>query len=405
MYQSLLSRLPFVAMLCVLFSSTSVLAATTISITPSGDSSYSVMGSGLDGVAGIQFDITYDAALAPPTVTQGGAVTGAMFAANTSRTGLIKIGVVSTRAFSGSGQIAAISFVSKTGSSGITSVTASMIDSTGAKVPVFASVTGVSDNNISGLSNTPGVPFSQTSQTDTATSTYLGTVVLPTDQQQRPVSPPEATSNPPVDTREPTPRTAEQPQLVDKPTTHTKPAETSQYVVYKGILDRFRLYTGSKKLSAYKALFDKNIAQAIQQQPALLVNNGQSKAVLTVDIPASKNSSLNFAVNGGVLVAFKQDKRDKNRWMVEVLPDAGTLVVTLTILSGNEGYEYPLTVVPPVKTTLTFDERGWNRFLKEVGTAKAPLNDLNKDGVRDYKDEFIFVANCLSSKVVSYKRF
>lgn len=77
----------------------------------------------------------------------------------------------------------------------------------------------------------------------------------------------------------------------------------------------------------------------------------------------------------------------------------------LTILSGNEGYVYPRTIVPPVKTPLTFDERGWNRFLKEVGTAKVPLNDLNKDGVRDYKDEFIFVANCLSGKVVCLKPF
>lgn len=124
---------------------------------------------------------------------------------------------------------------------------------------------------------------------------------------------------------------------------------------------------------------------------------------MTIDISARTNSSLNFAVNGGTLVSFKRDTQSKGRWIVEVLPKSGSAVVTLTILSGTEVYEFPLTVVPPVKTALTFDERGWGRFLKEVGTVNAPLNDLNNDGVRDYKDEFIFVASCFLNKTVTSK--
>lgn len=369
----------------------------------------------MDGVAGIQLDIYYDAAsLATPTVTQGGLVSGAMLAANTSRAGLIKIAIVSTHAFSGSGQIAALSFASKTGSGGITSVTTSMIDSKGAVVPSSVGIIGGgSGSSIPGLSSTAGVPFSQTNQTSQAgqantttsgASTYLGTVTLPQEQQRNPPSP-EAASNLPGDSGEPAPapRSGEQAQLTDKPAVDAKSAGTPQYVVYGGILDQFRQFTGSKKLSAYKALFDKRVAQEIHQEPALLVSNGQSKAVLTVDIPASKKSSLNFAVNGGTLVSFKLDTQGKGSWIVEVLPKSGSAVVTLTILSGTEVYEYPLTVVPPVKTTLTFDQPGWDRFLKEVGTAKAPLHDLNNDGVRDYIDEYIFVAHCLSNKAVYSK--
>lgn len=106
-----------------------------VSILPNGNSSYTVQGSAMDGVAGIQLDITYDAtSLSSPTVTQGGLVAGAMFASNTSRPGFIKIAIISTQPFSGSGQIAIISFASKTGSGGITSITTSMIDGRGTAI-------------------------------------------------------------------------------------------------------------------------------------------------------------------------------------------------------------------------------------------------------------------------------
>ncbi|MFZ2948992.1 MAG: cohesin domain-containing protein, partial [Desulfuromonadaceae bacterium] len=105
-YVNLIVRTLFVFLLLV-FSA----HAATISVIPSGPAAFSVEGAGMDGVAGIQFDITYDtASLGTPTVTQGGLITGAMFAANTtSRPGLIKVAIIRTTAFSGSGQIAKIS--------------------------------------------------------------------------------------------------------------------------------------------------------------------------------------------------------------------------------------------------------------------------------------------------------
>lgn len=67
MYIPLPGRMLPVAALFVLFWSTSVLADASVTVTPSGDSSYTVLGAGMDGVAGIQLDITYDtASLATP---------------------------------------------------------------------------------------------------------------------------------------------------------------------------------------------------------------------------------------------------------------------------------------------------------------------------------------------------
>jgi len=103
-----------------------------VSLVPSGGSAYSVVGSGLDGVAGIDLTITYDAeTLGAAMVTQGALANGALLTSNTSTPGTIRIVVLSSRAFSGSVQLAAISFASGTGTGGIGSILVSMIDSRG----------------------------------------------------------------------------------------------------------------------------------------------------------------------------------------------------------------------------------------------------------------------------------
>ncbi|HBA73284.1 MAG: hypothetical protein A2X82_18310 [Geobacteraceae bacterium GWC2_55_20] len=103
-----------------------------VSLLPSVGSSYTVMGSGLDGVAGIELTITYDAdTLGTATVTQGDLLAGALFSSNTSTPGSIRIAAISSLPVSGSGPIAAISFASGTGTGGIRSISANMIDSRG----------------------------------------------------------------------------------------------------------------------------------------------------------------------------------------------------------------------------------------------------------------------------------
>lgn len=417
MYQTTLHRLLCVAMLFVLSWPTSVLANAVVSVIPSGGSSYTVLGSVMDGVAGIQIDIAYDAAsLVAPTVRQGGLAAGTMFAANTSRAGFIKIAIISTQALSGNGEIAKISFASKTGSGGITSITSTMIDSKGSPL---ASSTGSTAAEAASpvLITTPGVPFSQTSQAvqstlashpvATAIPTFLGSVTQSPEPLQQTDTKPAIPPTVPEYSGEPAvARIAEQTQTRPsgkKPDTDAKAVETLQYVVYRGVLDQFKQYKGNKNLSAMTALFDKKVAQNIHQEPAILLNNGKNKATITVEIPARIIASPNIAVNGGTLLSFKRVKQNEGRWTAEVLPEAGAVRVAVMIIVGAEEFEYPLTVVPQVKTALPFGEQGWNRFLKEVGTAKAPLHDLNNDGVRDYLDEYIFVARYLSNKAAPVK--
>lgn len=411
-----LHRMALLVSLVVLSWSTSVLAAASISVTSSGSSSYTLIGSGMDGASGIQLDITYDAtSLANPTVTQGSLISGAIFQANTTRSGSIKIAIISTSAFPSSGPIATITFASRTGNGGITSVIPLVIDNKGSAVSSSASAQSNDTLNTSPFSSTASASSpspnqqattNQTTQTPTTSNpVYAGTVSIPTDQQQHLAESQPATSTPaaPAYPVEQPAKTAEQALQSSKPAPEAKQDETPQLVVYKGIAERFKNYNGSKTLAAMVKLFDKKIAQTVSQDPSILVSDGKNKATLTVDIPSRITSSPNFAVNGGTLVSYKKEKQVKGRWTVVVQPNPGSNLVSITIIAGTEEFEYPLTTVQPIKTTLALNEKGWSKFSKEVGTPAVPQHDFNSDGVRNYLDEYIFVANYLARKAPTAK--
>ncbi len=110
-----------------------VISKNVVSLSPLSSGEYAVRGDNMEGAAGIQLSISYDnAALTSPTVTQGDLISGAMMASNISTPGMIKLAVISTKAFSGNGQIATISFAAITGSGNISITSVKMIDVKGA---------------------------------------------------------------------------------------------------------------------------------------------------------------------------------------------------------------------------------------------------------------------------------
>ncbi|MDR3580431.1 MAG: dockerin type I domain-containing protein [Oryzomonas sp.] len=86
-------------------------SSATLSIASSGNGSYTIQGNNLNGIAAIQLTIAYDSTmLGSPTVSTGSLISGSTMLANTTSPGSITIGILSTSAFSGSGQIATINF-------------------------------------------------------------------------------------------------------------------------------------------------------------------------------------------------------------------------------------------------------------------------------------------------------
>lgn len=389
-------------------------AAATITVEQSG----AVNGNNIDGVAGIDLTINYDISkLSSPTVTKGSLVSKGILAANTSSPGVIRIAILSsppTTPFSGSGQIASISFASNAGNGGIKSVSASIIDSKGTQMPVQASVgTSITpasppDSVVTSATvpiTTPGIPFTQTPTTKPATTTtgYVSTITIQTDTLK--------TSSEPMihnERKEPTQERVPQPEPVNAKLDQTFPAnklsvesktdEPGQYVIFKGIVERFKAYRGDKSLPIMSALFSKEISKFIRQEPAVALSDGKSRIKIIIDIPARNTTSPNFALDNATILSVKKEGGENRRWIIEAMPEVTAWKATLSVISGEESFEYPLTVAPALGGSIKTDQAGWNLFLKESGTPQKVHFDFNNDGVRNYIDEFIFVANHLARK-------
>jgi hypothetical protein len=103
--------------------------AASVSITATGDGVYVIQGYKMDGIAGMQLNITYDSScFSSPTVTQGEYISEELMVANTLVPGSIKFAIIGVKPLSGSGQIASISFATHTEPSNITIDIVNMVD-------------------------------------------------------------------------------------------------------------------------------------------------------------------------------------------------------------------------------------------------------------------------------------
>lgn len=388
--------------------------AASVSVVASGNNSYSIWGNAMDGVTGIELNIAYDStSLASPAIVQGGLISGAMIAANTTKPGNIKVAIISTRAFAGNGNIINVNFASRSGSGGITAVSAKMIDANGAAVASSdASIENSAASSPSGGTITsPGLPFSQTASTPGTTQPTLtspintvtgsaatygqsvsGTVSLPGDSQPKSEAKPveaEIQQNQPSEP--PPPRSQESIPAERKDTEQPKAVE-SKLTSYESILDRFKEYKGEKSPAELIALFNNQIAANIQQKPSVALSDGIMTINISVKLDTVSDKVPNVALKGAELKSLRRD--DANAaWIVEALPESGVIGGTLIILAGSEIIEYPLTVAPYVKN-LVLTEVGFTNFLK----ATTGKRDLNGDGKYDYFDDFIYTANYLVLK-------
>lgn len=407
-----------------------VAEAASVSVTSSGNGTFVINGQGMDTVAGIELAVSYDSSsLNNPSVSQGGLVSGALMAANTNNPGSIRIAIISTRPFSGSGPIATISFANHSGTGNI-NVSSSMIDSKGAPVAGGGTASAVDSSSAtagSGLLQTAGIPFSQPTSTTATTPaagtttiastastaspstasvpTYLGTVSMPTDV------PTKSENTKPADSTAPDPNLngariaapetgkPSEPPAMDKTVAEMPKPVKAKETSYVGTLENFRTYTGEKSPAKFVALFNKEVAKTIHQEPAIAVSDGKTSVKIVVKLESIADKSPNFALSGAKLVSLNRD--NSSGWIIEALPQTGTLSANLTILSDSDIIDYPLTLVPPL-SGITGSETDFSNFLKDSGVA-APKRDLNDDGKHDYLDDFIYTGHYLIQKNIIEK--
>lgn len=399
--------------------SASLALGASVTITPAGEGSFAVQGDNMNGVSGIELTIGYDtSALTSPTVSWGGLIDGALSIANTTVPGSIRIAIIRTSPFSGSGQIAALSFDARNGSGGITSVSAKMTDINGVNIPaqpaIAPAAAAIASSTIAASAaasaspaplTTPGIPFSQPAATRTppaaAASTAvpvpsgLGTVTLPGVNQAnsnearqgepKAVPPPEAS-----EAAAPTAGEMKQPPA-EKSAEAIAPAVAKQ-TVYGSVLDHFRTYQGERSPKNLLELFTKAVSPSIRQDPAVAISDGTATVRVTVDLSATKGTSTVFALTGARMVSLNR-KDESGTWVLDALPKVNSLKATVTATNSGSVVEFPLTVVPPAPA-VSAKQADFAAFLKDGG-ARVPKHDLNGDGRHDYQDDFIYTAHYL----------
>ncbi|MBU5614847.1 cohesin domain-containing protein [Geomonas azotofigens] len=422
--------------LLLILTATPAFALPTLTISsPGSDGVFVLRGDQMDGVAGLDISIGYDSAtLGNPRVTMGKLVQGMMSAANPGNP--VRIAVVGTRALTGSGIVASIAF-DRTGSSPgvVTLVTGTLIDASGKKVamaqPTIVNPTAVVTADGSGTGTEQA---GQEAKSDTVPGGATpvvprpvmvgGTVTMPgqetaTVQEVTPVqesatsaeSPsPRLTApavkkrlrtkkaqlegeEPPLD-REENPPPPEQ-EAPPAPESGKPRPQVTQPVALTSVLDRFKAFQGERTPANLVALFRQDAPVSYSQLPPVAIADGKSTVTLVIGM-ATGDVTPSFTFSGCTYVSHR---RTEAGWEIQARPKRDVVQAAVTMLYNGLRQEFPLTVAPKVALvpgkSRPVKESDFERFLKERGTPTRPRYDLNKDGRRDYVDDYIYAANYL----------
>lgn len=400
-------------------------AASTLSLIPTGNGSFSLQGVGFANVAGIDLAITYDGSkLSNPRLSQGPLARGAVTAINRSDQGTMLVSIIGAPAITGTGTITTISF-DQQGGGGQVSVRGSVIDRLGQKQPVLLTAgssvdapqpatpavpaaeesPGANSGSAGGVENDP-VAGPGTS-VPSGSRVLGGSVALPaaeapaapavegsaSDAGQEGEAPPTAAEVRKSTTVAPAEKAPSDPVPPEAaPAVEPAPAPPVQPT---SVLERFRSYAGEKSAAGFISLFSQGGNSCFRQEPAIAISSPGSAVSLT--IPRQGDKAPNFAFRGCQALSFRAGQEG---WVLEVKPDPGTQSATVFMLL-DAVQQCPLLVAPAADVDLDgsgkVTEADFKAYLKPVkGKGALKKRDLNGDGRLDYQDDFIFTANYLA---------
>jgi hypothetical protein len=156
---------------------------------------------------------------------------------------------------------------------------------------------------------------------------------------------------------------------------------------FQSVLDRFRSFKGDRTEEAtLRHLFDPDPGAPFRQTPAVAIADGRSPVIVTFNL-ASPEEEVNVMVLTNTRMISFHYLNDGTMAEMTVLPEAGKYISSLMIKAGERIYDVPLTVVPPLNPALA---------ALGVSDGKLVRHDYNGDGVVDYIDDYILMANRLA---------
>lgn len=169
----------------------------------------------------------------------------------------------------------------------------------------------------------------------------------------------------------------------------------------EGILQRFRNFTGERTVQNLVALYETNTAMAgVTQSPAIAVSDGITPLTIRLD-PAVSGIAPTFSFRGANLESLHQFP--DGTWELQAIPQKGKSLVYLSIKSGTEMVDLPLTVIPVPQLTEAhvadlFSESRVASLLATGGGMSKMAYDLNADGKQDYLDGYILIGHYLLNR-------
>jgi len=396
-------------------------AVSTLAISSGGDGVFLLQGMGIEDASAFEINILYDTnTLANPQVVEGPLISGAMTAINQSLPGMVRMVIIRLTPIKGSGVIATLSFDRKGSSPGIiNSMNIRLANINGSPLSALAQISNPQDaaSNVAASSQNQNIASGTTTTTVSAGTPATTSVpsIIPSmvviagqpggaeeinkqadatriREQDRQTSALDSAVSIANESAAPTQKT----EAITTANNSGIPKAVSKAIyTQKSVLDRFKEYKGERTIAALVSLFENESMIGCRQEPPVSISDGKSIVrVIFVSTPGA-NLNSNIAVMGARLISLKRDADYTNTWIAELLPEKDTYQASLAVTHGGMKTIFPLTVSP--KVDVNHVRSGSWTDADFVYYLKGQHTDLNKDGKRDYIDDYIFTANYLDA--------
>lgn len=397
-------------------------AASLLTVSSGGDGVFTLQGTAFESVAAMDITLSYDTGtLDNPRVEQGALISGALSAVNLNNPGAVRMAIVRTSPVSGSGIIVTLTFDKKGSSPGkITGLSARLSNLDGKSLASSVQIVNPTDSAAAAAETTTSQEQAESSAASSGSAfasqsgagvpgspAGIGVIIAPGAGESGTTAPAgemETAEKKEEPAQETGAAPAEEPEMTalktgDEAVSLSRIPDRTLHT-HKGVLDRFREYSGERSPKSLMSLFELDSIIGFRQEPSVVLADGKARVkVVFISDPGKKDAS-DLKVAGGRLLSLKKDPDYTNTWIAELRPEKGVYAVSMTVALEKLAVEFPLAVAPARNIDLDksgkVTEADFALFLKKRGTLKKPEFDLNGDGKRDYKDEYIFTANYLA---------
>jgi exosortase/archaeosortase family protein len=124
------------------------------------------------------------------------------------------------------------------------------------------------------------------------------------------------------------------------------------YIRRRSVLELVREHSGERNPVVLARFFER-ADDIFLQEPPVLLSDGVAALRLAVRLGDRSEKAPRFFISGGSCKGLKVG--DYGAWLLEIVPEQGSLATSVTVLSNGEMVEFPLAVAPPLEL---FDQAG-----------------------------------------------